>query len=345
MNKNITPISDYAHTTLLGMNGGCPESPDGKHIVYSRKANLETNIQELWLCDIDLANHRKLLDAQMYNHNGLSATFVDNNRVVFRSSHEGSSKIYILNIYTAMVEYTVSGKEGHRAEQNKFPYNTSEAVYWLDCDTGKVVKIFENAHMVEEIVKAGYIPSEHTVNMSHMQLNPAITKVMMRIGVSDVNCKGGALLGGYDLQTGRFDFIPNKPVHQLWYDNDSYMAITLLQDGTPWERASRIDRYAVTGEILENLGGVGNHIDSSPCRQFFVGESLYRGGQIELFLYKKGVQEPLAVLDSHNFQIVARELKVHMNPSFSTCGKRIYYNRPVSEGRSVAMFADISEYV
>lgn len=335
-------ISDYSGTTLFGMNGGCPESPDGKHIVYSCKKDLETNIQELWLCNTDFTNHRKVFDAQMYNHNGLSSTFVDNDRVVFRSSHEGASQIYIINIHTGAIEYKVVGKEGHRAENNKFPYNTPDAVYWLDCDTGKVKTIFETSTMVSEIIKAGYTPTQHTVNMSHMQLNPSATKVMMRIGVSDVNCKGGALLGGYDIQTGVFSFIPNKPVHQLWYDNESYMAITLLQDGTPWEYASRIDRYSIGGEILENLGGVGNHIDGSPCREFFVGESLYRGGEIELYLYKKGVQEPLAILDSHNFQKAARELKVHMNPSFSVCGKRIYYNRPVSDDRSVAAFVDIS---
>ena len=333
----MTQISPGNDSTLFGMNGGCPESPDGKHIIYSRKENLTTDIQEIWLCDRDLTNHRKIFDGKMYNHNGMSASFVDNNRVVFRSNHQGTSQIYLQNINTLHIEATIQGKEGHRAEQNKFPYNTPQGVFWLDCDTLETKTIFTAQHMVEEIVKAGYTPNQHTVHLSHVQLNPAATKVMMRIGVED---GGGALLGGYDIGTGRFDFIPNKPVHQLWYDNDTYMAITLLTDGTPWEVASRIDRYTITGEIVETLGGVGNHIDGSPDREWFVGESLYRGREIELFLYKKGQVAPVRVLDAHNYQVAARELKVHMNPSFSPCGKRVYYNRPISNHQTVAAFTE-----
>ena len=72
---------------MWGMNGGQPESPDGKLLVYARKPSLVENVTEIWICDRDtLANQKKVYTVSCGNHNGPSATFVDNDHIVFMLS-------------------------------------------------------------------------------------------------------------------------------------------------------------------------------------------------------------------------------------------------------------------
>jgi len=347
MNPNIQCISEGNYSTLIGMNGGNPESPDGTRLVYVRKPSLDEALSELWICNTDLTNHRKLYDASCGNHNSLSATFIDNDRVVFRSRENGTNLIYIMDANSGEKLYCIDGKEGHRAEQHKFPFSTfdtdDDGTFWLDCDTGEIKKLFSAAEMVAAITEQGYQPHDKTGALSHVQLNFSATKVMMRISVT---CSGGALLGCYDLRTKKFYFIPNKPVHQLWYDDDSYIAVAQKHDGTKWMmEESRINRYSITGEILEPLGGVGNHVDGNANNPLVVGDSMYPDELLRILLYKKGDITPLAELDSQNFQFPAWKKQIHSNPSFGTNGKRVYFNRPIADDKTVAVFVDVSPYL
>ena len=80
----VKEICDYSGSTLLGMNGGMVESPDSKRIIYARKADLTKSETEIWICDRDFENHRKVYDVHCGNHNGPSATFITNSLIVFR---------------------------------------------------------------------------------------------------------------------------------------------------------------------------------------------------------------------------------------------------------------------
>lgn len=52
---------------------------------------------------------------------------------------------------------------------------------------------------------------------------------------------------------------PDKPVHQLWFDDDTYMATRQYYDGSKIEmETSRIQRFTPNGECIETLGGIGN---------------------------------------------------------------------------------------
>ncbi len=357
----LVKISDGDYSTLLGMNGGCPESPDGKHIVYARKKALSgpDKTTEIYICDRDLTNHRKVFEVHCGNHNGPSASFIDNERIVFRGGSDLKESIfYIYNIVENKVEFgPIFGKESHCAEKHKFPFSITPrqlgknpqypqidevAVYELDCDTGEVKKIMSLEKMKEYLESLGYKTTEMTTSVSHVQYNPDVTSVMMRVGLADKD----AVLVGYDIADGTYHLIPNKPVHQLWFDNDTYMAVYQYHDGTRWHMdKSRINRYSKDGEIIEVLGGIGNHVDGSPDRQYFTGDSMYPDEVIKVFLYKRGQVEPIAELDAHTFYKCAWELQIHSNPSFSRDGKRIYFNRPVSEEKTQAVYVDISEFV
>jgi hypothetical protein len=361
---NLVPISAGEYSTLLGMNGGCPESPDGNLIVYAKKSSIDGSNghkTELWICNRDLTNHRKVYEVKCGNHNGPSATFIDNKTIVFRGASEKKvSCFYILDIETGKLVYDpIYAKESHCAENGKYPFSISPGyedknpnhpeidgigIYELDFKTGKINKLVNSNDILDYIKSRGYTPTEQTSSMSHVQLNPSANQVMMRLSVEE--CKLFGALGCVDLRTGEKFLIPDKPVHQLWFDDDTYMAVYQYHDGERFHMdKSRINRYAKDGKIVETLGGIGNHVDGSPDRMWFAGDSCYPDEDINVFLYARGEVEPRAVLDTHRFLHAVWKLQIHPNPSFSRDGKRVYFNRPISEDKTQAVYVDISDII
>ena len=118
----IRKISDYEGSTLLGMNGGQPESPDGKLIVYAKKPDITETVKQetqIWVCDREtLTDHRHIATVRCGNHNGPSATFVDNEHIVFRDSSQKLSSFQILNVYTGKTLYgPILAKESLRRKR------------------------------------------------------------------------------------------------------------------------------------------------------------------------------------------------------------------------------------
>lgn len=357
-------ICEYEGSTLLGMNGGQPESPDGKLLVYAKKPDLtdrERQETQIWVCDRDtLQNHRHIFTVKCGNHNGPSATFVDREHIVFRDGSLGKSAFRIHNVYTGKTLYgPIFAKESHCAENGWYPFSLSEGflglnpdypelsscgIYMLHIESGEIRKIADKEDVYNMVVSHGCIPNAQTTSMSHVQLNPSATRVMMRLGVD--NCPIFGALGCIDIESRQTHVIPDKPVHQLWFDDDTYMATRQYHDGQRIEMAtSRISRFTVDGECLEILGGIGNHIDGSPDRQWFVGDRAYPDYPADIFLYRRGEIEPAAVFGGQNFQNCIWKLQIHPNPTFSRDGKRIYFNHPVSETRTEACYVEMKDLI
>ena len=206
MELEIKKICEYEGSTLLGMNGGQPESPDGRLLVYARKPSLSESLTELWVCDRGgdggLANHRKVFTVACGNHNGPSATFVDNEHIVFRDSVNKTAAFRIVNVHTGEIKYgPIFAKESHCAENGWYPFSISEnflgknpdypqidrcGIYLLELATGQVKCVADKEKVLNMAVEHGCVPNEHTTSMSHVQLNPSATRVMMRLSVT--NC-------------------------------------------------------------------------------------------------------------------------------------------------------------
>ena len=346
-------------SSMWGMNGGQPESPDGKRLVYARKADLNRPETEIVICSRETPDEAEtVFRVNCGNHNGPSATFTDNRHIVFRDLIDGLSAFRILNVDTGEVVYgPIFGKESHCAESGIYPFSISEeflgknpscpeldtcGIYLLNLSDGKIRRIADKETMYRMVTEHGCTPNAQTTSMSHVQLSPGGTKVMMRLSVE--NCPVFGALGCIEIETGKTWVIPDKPVHQLWFDDDTYMATRQYYDGKKIEMASsRIGRFKPDGTCVEILGGIGNHIDGSPDRQWFVGDRAYPGYPADLFLYRRGETEPAAVFGGQNFQECIWKRQIHPNPTFSRDGKRIYFNHPVSEERTKAMFVTLEE--
>ena len=355
----ITRIYTGAGASLLGMNGGCPESPDGKHIVYAVKPSLDESETKIIVCGSDLTNPRHVFTVSCGNHNGPSATFIDNSTIVFRDGEDGLPVFRIMDIDTGEVKHKIFAKESHCAESGKYPFSISAeflgknpdypeiskcGIYILDVSSGKITLEVTEEEILEMVKSHGLTPNEHTASVSHVQLNPSATAVMMRLGVAD--CPVFGALGCIDLKTRKSHIIPDKPVHQLWFDDDTYMATRQFNQGKHIEmETSYIARFSKDGEELEILGGVSNHMDGSPDRRFFAGDRCYPDFAPHVYLYKRGSKEPIAAFEIPDEQETVWKKQVHPNPSFSRDGKRLYFNRPRKGGGTDAVFADISELV
>ena len=216
----VKEICDYSGSTLLGMNGGMVESPDSKRIIYARKADLTKPETEIWICDRGFENHRKVYDVHCGNHNGPSATFITNSLIVFRdvefegiAGKEPSICVFrILDVDTGEVKYKIRGKESHCAENGKYPFSISTeyldknpdypeinscGIYILDVESGKITLVATEEDILNMVREHGLTPNEHTASVSHVQLNPSATAVMMRLGVKD--CPVFGALGCIDL--------------------------------------------------------------------------------------------------------------------------------------------------
>lgn len=352
----IHKIADVESSTFIGMNGGLIESPDGSRIIYARKKDItKKDGMEIWICDADLKNHRHIYTVECVNHNGPSATFIDNSTVVFRDMSGGTSAFIIMDADSLKIRHKIYAKEGHRAENGIYPFSISKeflgknpeypmidetGIYILDTHTNKIEMILSGDGIIDMVKEHGLTPVESTVSVSHVQLNPSVTSVMMRIGVKE--CPVFGALGCLDIASGKTYMIPDKPVHQLWYDNETYMATRQFEkNGYIEMETSYIARFSKSGEEIEVLGGIANHIDGNKERSLFAGDRCYPGYSPNIYIYEKGNKKPIYEIEMPDFQKVVWEYKVHPNPSFSKDGKRLYFNMPVSENKTEASFVNL----
>ena len=343
-------------STFIGMNGGMIESPDRKRIIYARKKDItQKKGMEIWVCDIDFRNHRRIYTVECFNHNGPSASFIDNSTVVFRDMSGEVSAFIIMDIDSMKIKHRIYAKESHRAENGIYPFSVSKefldknpdypminetGIYAMDIDSGKIKKILSGDSLTEMVKSHGLTPVEDTVSVSHVQLNPSATSVMMRIGVKD--CPVFGALGCIDIDSGKSHMIKDKPVHQLWYDDDTYMATRQFEHNGHIEMdTSYIARFSKDGEEIEVLGGIGNHIDGNYDRTVFAGDRCYPGYSPDIYIYEKGSKTAVQEIKIPNLQDVIWKLQVHPNPSFSMDGKRLYFNMPVSENKTEASFVEL----
>jgi hypothetical protein len=264
-----------------------------------------------------------------------------------------------MNLNTGKERFRITAKESHCGENGKYPFSVSKefmgrnpnhpeisepGIYILDLKTEKISLAATEREIVEMVRSAGLTATERVGAVSHVQLNPSATAVMMRLGVPE--CPVFGALGCVDLDTHKTHIIPDKPVHQLWYDDDTYMATRqFYRNGIIEMESSYIARFTKDGEELEVLGGISNHMDGNKARTMFAGDHCYPGYPTDIGLYRKGDKNPVAVFEIPHFEEIVWDKKVHPNPSFSRDGKRLYYNRPCSNDKTEAVFVDISELV
>lgn len=348
------PIYTGEESTVFGYNGSCPESPDGKRLCYARLKRLSEERNrpvegELWVCGTDLERHVKLAEVAVHQHNGAAASWVDNGRIVLEElDSEGVERFSVIDANSGKTLHgPVWAQLGHKAVKGKIPFEISRrhvekagaregqtGIYWLDVETGERKLLVSRKELDCFALQQGYEPLEEGKAVFHVQLSPSAGKVMIRFDMKDVQS-----VITVDLVSRDFFLMPNKPLHQLWFDEESLLAVNARKK---MQRDMCMYRYDFLGNPLELLAGKGNHIDASPDRKWYVSDTGYTKVPVIIHLYRRNETEPAAILDCNEAGGVCWERQVHANPVFSRDGKRVYFVCAVSDSQVQSVYVDIS---
>lgn len=366
-NISLKPLHDGPGSTLLSWNGTTPESPNGERIAYFRMPNVKNNegqkyTGEQWICDADLTDRRKVFEMEMrtagFEHNGSMATWIDNQRLAFRSTGGNHNTIYVLNVDTGEVLHEIAAHKGSiahvavrqklafgvaqpsnvKANRERYPAIDEPGLYMLDVPSGEISKIVTLKKINEFFRSRGYTPKEDATFV-HVIPNFEVSRVMTR-WVPEGSGRG--LLLSHDMNGEDMVVFNDRPLHQLWYDNDTYIAVDRRGQRV---NENRIVHFKQDGTVIDVLAGPGNHYDISPDRQWLVTDSNYHQTPITIRLYQRGKLEPAAVLDRHSYGKAVWDKGAHENPVFSRDGQHVYFTRAVSNNRVRAVRADVSSIV
>ena len=353
----------------FGIYDQSPESPDGTRIVYvvydyfPDEQKMVAPVS-LWICDRDLKNHRsiKKLEDLTCNHNGAFQQWIDNNSIAYSGTHikkvndkylKGS--IRVINADTGKLEFgpftggflSDNSFNGKVMMNMQFQDNNlgSQGLYELDTKKGIVKCLFRNTDFEQYRDKYNWPGNKDPKLWSTTHSMNSTDGSHIAFSIHTHGKDGHQQL--FTCKADKTDLVywgADFPGHFLWYDkNTLWGADNNVDDGHDNDRFfKRWDRHR---NYIETLSGPGCHTAASADRLWFAGETGYYSNPVKLFLYRKGMPTPAAVIFEHKFPCITWKARGHANPSFSRDGKRIYYNRAVSETIKQAYFCDISKII
>ena len=337
------PISSTKETTAFGIFGVSPESPDGSRICYTRflatpSAKTKDPVPaELWVCHHDLSNHTKVADLSIKPiHNAARAAWVDNTRLSF-TTHRITRVLDVEN-GSDIVE-PVEGDTGHEGHGACILYWTVDgenpsSVAELDADSG-ISRTIVTTEQICDVYRRDTGRDLEPFSVKHLQYSTDGQLICFRLHGPTTEMLSmrpdGSQLHVYPTQ---------KPVHQLWFDNDTIMGA--WKRSPPEGKRSHFFRWSLDGEVIEELAGSISHGAASPDRMWYAGETCeYFDSPIRMALYRRGETAPAAVCFDHDFADITWERRYHVNPAFSRDGTRLYFWQAVSDSKVEARFVDL----
>jgi hypothetical protein len=268
----------------------------------------------------------------------------------------------IYNIETNQIEFgPIAGELPHKSFGNTLffsisnarllvldparkPYDKDrEGIYALDAASGKVTQITT----LEDITNAftAQNPKVRTgeIKILHVEPNPLNDKIMFDYRYRNPIDQSWESLHGFMYADGKgIRWIKERPMHVVWFDNNTMFGVNTK------DVEFNIARYDLYGKQIELLGGTSTHVGASPDRQWYVGEGGFyepeKDGFTKVYLYKRGMKQPYALLAQWKNTKITWDWVAHVNPAFSTDGKRVYFIRASNtEDRFEAVCMDLSK--
>jgi hypothetical protein len=218
-----------------------------------------------------------------------------------------------------------------------------QGIYSLNCITGEIVLAARKNDIIETFAAQNPNVSKNETKILHVEPNPQNDKIIFDYRYRGDSTTAWISLHGFAYANGMgIRWIKERPMHVVWFDNNSMFGVDTE------DREHKIYRYDLFGEKLEMLGGTSTHVGASPNREWYVGESDFykpeKDGFTRVYLYKRGEKQPYALLSEWNNTKITWTWVAHVNPSFSTDGKRIYFIQTSNyEDRYEAVFINLAE--
>lgn len=280
--------------------------------------------------------------------------------------------VSIINIETLKKRtFKVRGRLGHHPHEGKVlitsmhDINGRWGLYEVDTSTGKDRFICDATSfepLIDKSIREGR--DAKYWKFLHAFYSPDGKKVAFRMTIRGY--KEYVPGGGNQNQMGIINIDGTNPMmfgliplHFGWFDNDVIFgfagrkgyAVTAndphmkgCSDSEGGMYLFNIGNKNTPPYCLEKISAPGNHSAISPCKQWYASENMYGEDSIELRLYKKYEDIPLSIVTKNPFgaRTWSSPGPVHINPSFSRDGKRLYFVEVTDGRRFQAKWADIS---
>ncbi|PAW76420.1 MAG: hypothetical protein B9S32_15020 [Verrucomicrobia bacterium Tous-C9LFEB] len=348
-------------SSSFGYYSTCPENPSGKlvcYVTYKSGIKVDNSRQEgeLWICNTDLTNHRKVTDIIGFSpHDGADQVWIDDNHIVFRDYDKTlrTSALRVVDTDTGKdTQQPVIGATtlGHNTKGSRVLFNVeakdgaigklASGIYEWNTETGAVIPVFLQAEyatkilaqLPQSVIGQKPLPFEQWQCL-HSQYSPNHEKIMFRIDMKTP----GELILSYDLQKKNIVVMQADPehfLHTLWLDNDGIVSHD--RGNNPWTKPGILKYWKIGASEGRTIGIEGNHLAVSPDGKAFASETAYWSNPTVLRYY------PIGTLDITKATVVAQSThpemtwkkSFHMNPSFSRDGNRLYYNKAMDNQTS-----------
>jgi hypothetical protein len=365
--KYIKQVYNGKESTALSIYDTNPESPDGKYICFIKYPEIvqgghlgmpvKANVM---LKNRTTGNTRMIFEVSCNNHNGVNAIWINDSLLAFQVNDFKDFIVYNTQSHRSVFGL-IQGEIGHKSFGNLLFFSVCnarllvydktrtlykserEGIYSLNCVTGEIGMVVRKDDIIEAFVAQNPNVSKNETKILHIDPNPQNDKIMFDYRYRSDSTKGWISLHGFVYANGTgIRWIKERPMHVVWFDNNSMFGVDTE------DREHQIYRYDLYGEKLEMLGGTSTHVGASPNREWYVGESAFykpeEDGFTRVYLYKRGERKPYALLSEWNNTKITWTWVAHVNPSFSTDGKRVYFIRASnSEDRYEAVFINLAE--
>ena len=365
--KYVEPVYKGIESTALSIYDTNPESPDGKYICFikypeiAHGGHLEMPVKaNVMLKNRTTGTTRMIFEVSCNNHNGVNAIWVNDSLLAFQVNDFKDFAVYNIRSNRSVCGL-IEGELGHKSFGNLLfftvcnarllVYDTTrtlypsrrEGIYSLNCITGEITQVVRKDDMIEAFVAQNPNVSKNETKILHVEPNPQNDKIMFDYRYRSDPAKAWISLHGFVYANGTgIRWIKERPMHVVWFDDNTMFGVDTE------DREHKIYRYDLYGKKLEMLGGTSTHVGASPNREWYVGESDFykpeEDGSTRVYLYKRGEKKPVALLSEWKNTKITWTWVAHVNPAFSTDGKRVYFIRASNaEDRYEAVFINLAD--
>lgn len=243
------------------------------------------------------------------------------------------------------------------------PVNGYHGVYLVNARTGES-RLVCSPELFDSVVPDEFKRDHESASkwrLLHASISPDGAQLMMRLDVFPmlgVEAPVWNLFVVVQADGTHPQCLGDKPLHSSWYDAETiaghagYSAEIGMEDhpgkmaGHPLmagtENRGGVYRFRINPpQRIEWLAPMGNHLGISSDGEWFVSENWYQQDTVVMRLYHKYINRPVAELMRSPYGARYWGGAIHVNPSFSRDGRRVYFTEVIDGHRYQARWVDI----
>lgn len=353
----VRKVSTRSGSQMYSIFDASPESPDGKLLCYTyfpvlAQGGYEASAEsEVIVKDLETGHELSLCKSYGANHNGTNAIWINNNTIAVQTPKGTQFEVFNARNGESLFG-VIDGWLPHKSHEDLLYFSrcrgvgvAKDAGVWeLNCRSGKLRQVISQRDLYLALHAINEKITNENISLLHVDASPANARIAVGYRYRPKGKKKFIPILAYFDQNGKnVGFLKSRPMHPVWFDDDSFFGVFTDED------QKRISRYNLAGKRIEVLAGTSTHVGASPDRLWYAGEGSYYGpeadGHTRVYLYRRSCEKPVALLADWTNNKISWTWKAHISTSFSADGKRLYFTRVTNDNRSEAMVVDLTDFL